>query len=98
MQCPSCGTLNGDDARFCSHCGARLPGAVARGERRTVTMLFADIQGSTAAAELLDPEDWAEIVNGAFAHLIAPVYRYEGTLARLQGRRDPGVLRGAHRA
>ncbi len=63
---------------------ARAGGAM-RGERRTVTMLFADIQGSTAAAEQLDPEDWAEIVNGAFAHLIAPVYRYEGTLARLQG-------------
>ncbi len=60
-------------------------GGAMRGERRTVTMLFADIQGSTAAAERLDPEEWAEIVNGAFEHLIAPVYRYEGTLARLQG-------------
>lgn len=48
-------------------------------------MLFADLQGSTAAAEGLDPEDWAEIMNGAFQHLIAPVYRYEGTLARLLG-------------
>lgn len=56
-----------------------------RGERRTVTMLFADIQGSTAAAEGLDPEEWSEIINGAFEHLIAPVYRYEGTLARLLG-------------
>lgn len=56
-----------------------------RGERRTVTMLFADIQGSTAAAERLDPEDWTDIINGAFEHLIAPVYRYEGTLARLLG-------------
>jgi class 3 adenylate cyclase len=55
------------------------------GERRTVTVLFADIKGSTAAAEQLDPEDWAGIVNGAFERLIAPVYRYEGTLARLQG-------------
>jgi class 3 adenylate cyclase/tetratricopeptide (TPR) repeat protein len=63
---------------------ARAGGAM-RGERRTVTMLFADIEGSTAAAEHLDPEDWADIVNGAFEHLIAPVSRYEGTLARLQG-------------
>jgi class 3 adenylate cyclase/tetratricopeptide (TPR) repeat protein len=63
---------------------ARAGGAM-RGERRTVTMLFADLQGSTAAAEHLDPEEWAEIANGAFEHLIAPVYRYEGTLARLQG-------------
>jgi class 3 adenylate cyclase len=48
-------------------------------------MLFADLQGSTAAAELMDPEDWADVVNGAFAHMIAPVERYGGTLARLQG-------------
>ena len=63
---------------------ARAGGAM-RGERRTVTMLFADIQGSTAAAEQMDPEDWADIMNGAFRHLIEPIYRYEGTLARLQG-------------
>lgn len=55
------------------------------GERRTVTMLFCDVEGSTAAAELLDPEDWAEIMNGGFEHLITPVYRYEGTVARLMG-------------
>lgn len=60
-------------------------GHAMQGERRTVTMLFADIQGSTAAAEQMDPEDWATVVNGAFEHLIAPVYRYEGTLAHLQG-------------
>mgnify|MGYP001819253276 FL=1 len=55
------------------------------GERRTITMLFCDLQGSTAAAEAMDPEEWAEVMNGAFEHLIAPVYRYEGTLARLMG-------------
>lgn len=55
------------------------------GERRTVTMLFADVQGSTSSAEQLDPEDWAEIMNGAFERLIAPIYRYEGTLAQLRG-------------
>jgi class 3 adenylate cyclase len=63
---------------------ARAAGGV-QGERRIVTMLFCDVQGSTAAAEKLDPEEWADIMNGAFEHLIAPVYRYEGTLARLMG-------------
>ena len=63
---------------------ARAAGGV-QGERRIMTMLFCDVQGSTAAAEKLDPEEWAEIMNGAFEHLIAPVYRYEGTLARLMG-------------
>ena len=63
---------------------ARASGGM-QGERRVVTMLFCDVQGSTAAAGGLDPEEWADIMNGAFEHLIAPVYRYEGTLARLMG-------------
>ena len=63
---------------------ARAVGGM-QGERRVVTMLFCDVQGSTAAAEQLDPEEWASIMNGAFDYLIQPVYRYEGTLARLMG-------------
>lgn len=56
-----------------------------QGERRVVTILLCDVKGSTAMAEQLDPEDWAEIMNEAFGYLIKPVYRYEGTLARLMG-------------
>jgi class 3 adenylate cyclase/tetratricopeptide (TPR) repeat protein len=111
VNCPTCGTANPDEARFCNACGIRLDptagadtsldpflpkellakleaaraGRAMEGERRTVTMLFCDVKGSTAMAEGLDPEDWAEIMNGAFERLIAPVYRYEGTLARLMG-------------
>ncbi len=55
------------------------------GERRVVTMLFCDMKGSTAAAEQLDPEDWSEIMNGAFEHMIKPIYAYEGMVARLMG-------------
>ncbi|MGE5072980.1 MAG: AAA family ATPase, partial [Anaerolineae bacterium] len=55
------------------------------GERRVITILFCDIKGSTAAAEKLDPEDWTEVVNGAFEHMIRPVYKYEGMVARLMG-------------
>lgn len=55
------------------------------GERRVVTMLFCDVTGSTAAAEHLDPEEWTDIINGAFEQMIQPVYKYEGTVARLMG-------------
>ncbi len=55
------------------------------GERRVVTMLFCDLQGSTAAAEKLDPEEWGGIMNQAFEHMIRPIYKYEGTVARLMG-------------
>ncbi len=55
------------------------------GERRQITILFADVSGSTAMAEDMDPEDVAAIMDGALECLIEPVYRYEGTLARLMG-------------
>lgn len=55
------------------------------GERRIVTILFCDVKGSTAASEALDPEEWAEIMNGIFESMIRPVYEYEGTIVRLMG-------------
>jgi len=55
------------------------------GERRVVTMMFCDMKGSTHAAENLDPEEWSEIINGALEHMIKPVFKYEGTVARLMG-------------
>lgn len=63
---------------------ARSSGMVV-GERRVVTILFCDIKGSTSAAADLDPEEWAEIINGAFERMIQPIYHYEGTVARLMG-------------
>src|SRR5687767_3029462 len=59
--------------------------ARVKGERRVVTVLFADIVNSTGLAERLDPEDWTEIMNGAFPLLTEPVRRYEGTVGRLMG-------------
>jgi len=55
------------------------------GERRIVSILFFDIADSTRIAETHDPEDVMEIMNGAFEVLVEPIYRYEGTLARLMG-------------
>ena len=68
-----------------------------QGERRIVTILFCDVKGSTAAAEQLDPEEWTEIINGAFEHMIRPIYKYEGLVPRLMGDAHPGFLRRAHR-
>jgi class 3 adenylate cyclase len=55
------------------------------GERRIVTALFADVVGSTALAEQLDPEVWTVIMNRAFELLVPVIFRYEGTIARLMG-------------
>ena len=55
--CPSCGQENAEDARFCNACGAPLEAAPAsREQRKTVTVLFCDITGSTALGESTDPE------------------------------------------
>ncbi len=63
--------------------------AAGTSERRPLTVLFADIAGSTAIAERMDPEDWTAIVSQAFARMNATVTRYDGTIARLMG---DGVL------
>ncbi len=55
------------------------------GERRVVTMLFCDVKGSTSMAETLDPEEWTGIMNQVFERMIAAVFKYEGTVARLMG-------------
>ena len=50
--CQSCGQENQPGARFCNGCGAALAPIQARGEtRKTVTVLFCDLTGSTAFGE-----------------------------------------------
>ena len=55
--CASCGQENPDEARFCLACGVRVGEAPDPRElRKTVTVLFSDVTGSTALGERLDPE------------------------------------------
>lgn len=62
MICPACGHQNRPAAKFCEECGAAVgasgaPGpAEAAGARKTVSIVFADLAGSTALHERLDPE------------------------------------------
>jgi class 3 adenylate cyclase len=56
-----------------------------QGERKPVTVLFADITGSMALAEQLDPEDWHAIMNRFFAILADGVHRFEGTINQYTG-------------
>ena len=58
---------------------------MAPAERRVVTVLFCDVVGSTRMAEILDPEEWADLMNDAFSKIISPIERYEGTVTRLIG-------------
>src|SRR5215470_562078 len=59
--------------------------AALQGERKAVTVLFADVQGSLALAEQVDPEEWHAIMNQFFAILAAGVHRFEGTVNQFTG-------------
>ena len=55
------------------------------GERKQITVLFADIKGSTTLIEDLDPEDAESRLRPALDAMINAVHRYEGTINRVQG-------------
>jgi hypothetical protein len=55
------------------------------GERRQVTVLFADIAGFTTLAEKLDPEEVHAIVDACFERITAEIHRFEGTINQYTG-------------
>ncbi len=59
--------------------------AALEGERKQVSVLFADVQGSMALAAQLDPEQWHQILEGYFAILGDGVHRFEGTVNQYTG-------------
>jgi hypothetical protein len=59
--------------------------AALEGERKQVTVLFADIKGSMALLEDLDPEEARRIIDPALHLMMDAVYRYEGYVAQTMG-------------
>src|ERR1700758_657111 len=55
------------------------------GERKQVTVLFADVRGSTELASELDPEAWHRIMDRFFQILAEGVHRFEGTVNEYRG-------------
>jgi len=60
-------------------------GRALAGERKQVTVLFADVSGFTGLSERLDPEDVHGIINAAFELMLAEIHRYEGTVNQFLG-------------
>src|SRR5262249_34449444 len=56
-----------------------------QGERKQVTVLFADVKGSMDLAEQVDPEEWHKIMDRFFAILSEGVHRFEGTINQYTG-------------
>ena len=59
--------------------------ATLEGERKQVTVLFADVMGSMELAEQSDPEEWRRIMDRFFAILCEGVHRFEGTVDKFTG-------------
>jgi class 3 adenylate cyclase len=84
--CPSCGHDNDDDAKFCSECGARLEAPEpARQTRKTVTVVFCDVAGSTALGERLDPETVRIVMTRYFARMRQALEAHGGTVEKFIG-------------
>jgi len=59
--------------------------AALEGERKQVTVLFADVKGSMDLAEQMDPEVWSEIMQRFFRILADGVERFEGFVDKFTG-------------
>jgi class 3 adenylate cyclase len=55
------------------------------GERKQVTILFADVKGSTELASELDPEEWHGIMDRFFQILAEGVHRFDSTVNEHRG-------------
>jgi class 3 adenylate cyclase/tetratricopeptide (TPR) repeat protein len=55
------------------------------GERKLVTVLFADVANYTSIAEKLDPEEVHQIMDGCFKILMDEIHKYEGTINQFTG-------------
>ncbi len=55
------------------------------GERKIVTVMFADVAGFTSFSEKLDPEDVHRIMDGCCRILVDEIHRFEGTIGEFRG-------------
>ena len=55
------------------------------GERKIVTVLFADVANFTSISEKLDPEEVHQIMDGAFNILMDEIHKFEGTINQFTG-------------
>src|SRR6266542_6827425 len=82
--CARCGTENPDEARFCSACGASLVAGESE-VRKTVTIVFNDLSGSTALGERLDAESVRRLLGRYFEEARATLERHGGTVEKFVG-------------
>jgi class 3 adenylate cyclase/tetratricopeptide (TPR) repeat protein len=87
VTCANCGTQNPAEARFCLGCGTALEQAPAppTEARKTVTLVFSDVTGSTALGEALDPETTRAVMSRYFDEMRRVIERHGGTVEKFVG-------------
>ena len=84
--CTSCGRESAGDFAFCPHCGAPFAETPpSREQRKTVTVLFCDVTGSTELGEKLDPEALRALLARYFEQMKAIVERHGGSVEKFIG-------------
>ena len=99
-RCSACGQANRIDSRFCDHCGKPIdiaapllqaPDELLRsltssgGERKRLTVLFADIRNSTELVASIDPEQAMRRMQPVLDIMKEAVHRYDGVVNKIQG-------------
>jgi class 3 adenylate cyclase/tetratricopeptide (TPR) repeat protein len=86
VPCAACGGSNPEGFRFCGTCGATLAEQRAgRGTRKTVTVMFIDVAGSTELGERLDPEIVRRLMSRFYATSRAAIESHGGTVEKFIG-------------
>jgi class 3 adenylate cyclase/tetratricopeptide (TPR) repeat protein len=99
--CPACGAANPPANRFCGSCGTGLDdgaapagvataepaaaGAQELAERKVVTVVFADLTGSTELATSMDAEDLRPVLTAYFTAMAHEIERHGGTVQKFIG-------------
>src|SRR5215471_13607907 len=86
-RCPACNAECRTDAQFCDACGTSLAARPAppTDVRKVVTIVFADLIGSTALHERLDPESVRRVMERYHRAVRVPVEAHGGTVVQLLG-------------
>ena len=85
--CPACGRELAEDFSFCPFCAAALRerSEEPREQRKTVTVLFCDVTGSTSLGEQLDPEALRSLLARYFERMKAIVEGHGGSVEKFIG-------------
>jgi class 3 adenylate cyclase len=85
LRCTSCQAEIPARSRFCLACGTPVADRSETEARKTVTLVFCDVSGSTALGEQLDPEAYRGVMSRYFDVARAAVERHGGTVEKFVG-------------